>query len=166
MTGSGSDFSDVDSELKALIRQVRVGALATLSAQGPTASHVPFIVADEDWRTIYVHLSALAQHAKNLSADPRVGLFFAEPDAPEKNPLSLKRVSLQGTAVRLERDAPQYAAAQTAYLDRFKQAKMMFELKDFSLWELRMDTAQFVAGFGRAFRAERQRPSAWDHQRP
>jgi heme iron utilization protein len=168
MTSSESDSADVDSEFKALARQVRVAALATISTQGPNASHVPFILdgKGDDWRTVYVHLSALAQHAKNLAGDARVGLFFAEPDSPEKNPLALRRVSLQGTAVRLDRDAPQYADAQRAYLERFKQAQMMFQLKDFSIWQLRMDTAQFVAGFGRAFRAERSAPTQWEHQRP
>jgi heme iron utilization protein len=161
MTENPNVDVDVKEELNGLWER-RVAVLATSSAQGPAPSHAPYL-RGEDWRTVYVHLSQLAQHTKNLVQDARVGFFLVEPDSPDRNPLALRRLTLQGNAVRLARDAAAYPELKARYLERFKQSKMMFDLPDFHLWELRMDSALFVGGFGRAFRAEAGAPEQWQH---
>jgi putative heme iron utilization protein len=148
-----------------LMQEIRTGVLLTLRNGRPFGSHVAYI-AGEDWTRVYVHLSRLALHTQHLLTDPRVSLFVAEPDRPEKNPLALRRINLQGSASIMPGDLSSYGNVKHAYLARFPQAAMMFGFGDFNLWELRMDDAHFVLGFGQAYLSHANAPHEWTHQRP
>jgi putative heme iron utilization protein len=117
-----------------------------------------------DWTKVYIHISQLAIHTKNLAHDRHIALFVAEPDRQEKNPLSLRRINLQGEARPLDPKSPDYADVQARYVERFPQSAMMFQFADFQLWVLEMTSAHFVAGFGRAFLAKHHAPLDWTHQ--
>lgn len=156
---------DVEAAWAALAQEIRTGVLLTLRNGRPFGSHVPYIAGNE-WTRIYVHLSRLAWHTQHLLADPRVSLFIAEPDRPEKNPLGLQRINLQGTAVIMQEKAPSYTTAKQAYLARFPQSAMMFGFADFNLWELRMEDAHLVLGFGQAYVSQATAPRQWLHQKP
>jgi heme iron utilization protein len=156
---------DVQNAWAALVRGVRTGVLLTLGNGWPFGSHVPYVFGS-DWTRAYLHLSRLALHTQHLLADPRLSLFISEPDRPEKNPLALKRMNLQGEAVILPADAPSYAAIKKQYLVRFPLAAPMFGFGDFALWELKLQDAHLVLGFGHAFTSTAATPSVWRHQRP
>lgn len=148
-----------------LTEEVRTGVLLTLRNERPFGSHVPYVFG-EHWTRAYIHVSRLALHTEHLLRDPRVGLFVSEPDRPGKNPLSLQRMNLQGEAVLLDVDAPAYAEVKERYLARFPQSAMMFGFADFSLWELRLQDAHLVLGFGQAYHAQATTPLTWIHQKP
>ena len=155
---------NVQEAWSALVEDVRTAVLLTLRTGRPFGSHVPYIFGS-DWSRAYLHLSRLALHTQHLLADPHVSLFIAEPDGPEKNPLALRRMNLQGSAAILSPDAPTYDAMKQRYLERFPQAEMMFGFGDFALWELRLDDAHFVLGFGQAFVSSAASPARWVHQK-
>jgi heme iron utilization protein len=155
---------NVHGTWSALVRDVRTAVLLTMRKERPFGSHVPYVFGS-DWTRAYLHLSRLALHTQHLLADPRVSLFIAEPDGPEKNPLALRRINLQGEAVVLSPNAPSYTAMKERYLERFPQAEMMFGFGDFALWELRLDDAHFVLGFGQAFISNATTPARWVHQK-
>lgn len=138
--------------------------LLTMRNGRPFGSHVPYVVGP-DWTRAYLHLSRLALHTQHLMADSHVSLFIAEMDGPGKNPLELRRLNLQGEAVRLPPDAPSYRDIKERYLLRFPQAEMMFGFGDFAVWELRLEDAHFVLGFGQAFVSRAVTPSTWVHQK-
>jgi len=148
-----------------LAEEVRTGVLLTLRDGRPFGSHVPYVFG-EHWTRAYIHVSRLALHTEHLLRDPRVGLFVSEPDRPGKNPLSIRRMNLQGEAVPLSVGAPDYAEVKARYLARFPQSAMMFGFADFALWELRLQDAHFVLGFGQAYLAEATAPLTWIHQKP
>ena len=148
-----------------LAEEVRTGVLLTLRMGRPFGSHVPYVFG-KDWTRAYIHVSRLALHTEHLLHDPRVGLFVSEPDRPGKNPLALRRMNLQGEAVLLNADAPDYAKVKERYLARFPQSAMMFGFADFALWELRLQAAHLVLGFGQAYLAEATNPFNWTHQKP
>jgi heme iron utilization protein len=148
----------------ALRKDVRTAVLLTMRNERPFGSHVPYVFGS-DWTRAYLHLSRLALHTQHLLTDPRLSLFIAEPDGPEKNPLALRRINLQGEAVVLSPDAPSYDTIKERYLERFPQAEMMFGFGDFALWELRLDDAHFVLGFGQAFISTATTPARWIHQK-
>ena len=104
-------------------------------------------------------------HTEHLLRDPCVGLFVSEPDLHGKNPLSLRRMNLQGEAAVLSVGAPDYAEVKARYLARFPQSAMMFGFADFALWELRLQDAHLVLGFGQAYLAEATAPLTWIHQK-
>lgn len=145
--------------------EVRTGVLLTLREGRPFGSHVPYIFG-EHWTRAYIHVSRLALHTEHLLRDSRVGLFVSEPDLPGKNPLSLRRMNLQGEAAQLNVDASDYPDVKARYLARFPQSAMMFGFADFSLWELRLRDVHLVLGFGQAYLAEAAAPLTWIHQKP
>ena len=148
-----------------LAEEVRTGVLLTLRNGRPFGSHVPYVFG-EHWTRAYIHVSRLALHTEHLLRDPRVGLFVLEPDRQGKNPLSLRRMNLQGEAVLLNVDAPDYVEVKARYLARFPQSAMMFGFADFALWELRLQDAHLVLGFGQAYLGEANIPLTWIHQKP
>lgn len=148
-----------------LTQEVRTGVLLTMRKGQPFGSHVPYVLG-ENWTRVYLHLSLLALHTQHLLQDPHVSLFLSEPDRPEKNPLALRRINLQGHAAILAPEAALYAGVRERYLARFPQSAMMFGFTDFSLWELHLDDAHLVLGFGQAYQATAEAPNHWTHQQP
>ena len=148
-----------------LTQEVRTGVLLTMRQGKPFGSHVPYVLG-ENWTRAYLHLSRLALHTQHLLQDPHVSLFLSETDHPDKNPLALRRINLQGTAVILGADAPLYAGVKERYLTRFPKSAMMFGFADFSLWELQLQDAHLVLGFGQAYQATAHSPELWIHQQP
>lgn len=133
-----------------LLRTRRTAALATLHAGAPNVGLVLFAPAP-DFSALYLHLSRLALHTQDLHVEPAAGLLIAERDSETRNPQTLARVSLQGQAVVLAPEAPAYAAARAAYLDRFSFAQFNFTLPDFSLFRFTPAAGRYVGGFGQAF---------------
>lgn len=156
---------EVQAAWAKLAEEARTGVLLTLRNGWPFGSHVPYVFG-EHWTRAYIHVSRLALHTGHLLQDARVGLFISEPDRPEKNPLALRRMNLQGEAVLLNAGAPNYAEVKERYLARFPQSAMMFGFADFSLWELRLQDAHLVLGFGQAYLADAINPLVWTHQKP
>ena len=158
---------EVQAALANLAEEVRTGVLLTLRNGRPFGSQVPYVFG-EHWTRAYIHVSRLALHTEHLLRDPRVGLFVSEPDRPGKNPLALRRMNLQGEAALLNVGAPEpdYAEVKARYLARFPQSAMMFGFADFSLWELRLQDAHVILGFGQAYLADATTPLVWMHQKP
>src|ERR1041385_2744854 len=117
---NGLHMQDIDAEFHALVQSLRVGVLITTGPEGPFGSHVPFLMTG-DWTRVFIHISRLAVHTKNLMQDRRLALFLAEPDRTEKNPAALKRINLQGSAHPLADDAQGYGEIKENYLSRFPQ---------------------------------------------
>lgn len=90
-------------------------------------------------------LADIAQHTKNLVADPRASLLVLE--ATSGDPLQSRRAALIGRARRLAGEGA--AEAQARYLERRPSASRYFEL-GFHLWVLTPLEARWVGGFGEA----------------
>lgn len=88
-------------------------------------------------------ISTLADHTKNLLADPRCSLLF-DGTAGLAEPLTGPRVSVQGTARQTDD-----ARIAERYLARFPGARMYAGFKDFAFWTVAPARAHLVAGFGR-----------------
>ena len=146
--------------LRALLSTRPVGALGTLHQGEPAVSMVPFVLP-AGGTVVFIHVSALAPHTRDMQAHPRVSLLvMAEPGAGVP-PQALQRVALQADAQFLPRDGEDHVAARAAYLARFPDAATTFELGDFSLVALRPVSARLVAGFGRAHALVGDTLKAW-----
>jgi putative heme iron utilization protein len=141
--------ADAARMLRRLLDERPVASLGTLHRGEPAVSMVPIVRLPGPW-ALGIHVSTLSPHTRDLQDHPRASLMvMAEPgDDP---PQALPRVTLQVEARFLPRDAAEYAAGRSAYLARFPQAAVTFELADFSLVRLEPVSARLVAGFGRAF---------------
>jgi len=126
-----------------------VAALATLHRGEPAVSMVPFVLPPGDTR-LFIHVSALATHTRDMQEHPRISLLvMAEPDATT-SPQALPRVAVQADAQTLPREGADHERARAAYLARFPDSAQMFELGDFAIVALKPVAARLVAGFGQA----------------
>lgn len=125
------------------LRGHRSGVLSTLSAKlggYPFGSIVPFVL-DRDCRPVIL-ISALAEHARNLAADPRASLIVHDyADDVQAG----TRLTLAGDATPLADDAE----ARAGYLRRFPAAQQLLALGDFSFWAIAPMRLLFIRGFGR-----------------
>jgi putative heme iron utilization protein len=131
-----------------LLRNHRVAVLATISVRhggAPFTSLAPYALSPAGEPVLL--LSALAQHTRNLEADPRASLFVHDPGAAEADPRTAPRLALAG---RIRRAAPdEEADARARYLARHPEARGLLAL-DFALYVLAVDEAQLVGGFAAA----------------
>ena len=134
--------------LAALLRTQRIAALGTLRQGAPLVSMVLYLPA-ADFSAFHLHVSRLAWHTQDMIADARVSLSIAATDDGTRNPQVLERVSLRGEATVLPNDAPEHEALKAAWLARFPDSAIQFELADFSFFRIEPRDARFVAGFGR-----------------
>jgi len=129
-------------EARRFLRAHHSGVLATLSASlsgYPFGSIVPFVL-DADCRPVIL-ISALAEHTKNLAADPRTSLIvhgYAED--VQAGP----RLTLVGDAARRAADP----AVTNRYLRYFPAARDLLALGDFSFWAIAPARLLFIRGFG------------------
>ncbi len=125
-----------------LIRSERIAHLATLRDGAPMVS-MTLYMPEHDFSAFYVHVSRLAWHTQDMQHDGRVALAISERDDGRADPFTLMRVSIRGQAVQLA------AGPKEAWLARFPEQAINFQLADFSFWKIAPRDARFVAGFGR-----------------
>jgi putative heme iron utilization protein len=130
--------------LKALIEKERIAHLATLRGGAPMASMTLYLPAP-DFSAFHVHVSRLAWHTQDMQHDPRVALSIGETDDRRPDPFTLMRVTIRGEATNLQGDL----SMKEAWLARFPEQAINFQLADFSFWKIQPRDARFVAGFGR-----------------
>src|SRR5438874_4589020 len=128
--------------LARLVRSERIAHLATLRSGAPMVSMTLYLATD-DFAAFYVHVSRLAWHTQDMQHDARIALSISETDDRRADPFTLMRVSIRGDA------APISSGPKDAWLARFPQQAINFELADFSFWKIVPRDARFVAGFGR-----------------
>jgi putative heme iron utilization protein len=125
------------------LRGHRAGVLATLSAKlggYPFGSIVPFVL-DRDCRPLIL-ISSLAEHTRNLAADPRASLIVHDyADDVQAG----TRLTLAGDAGPLADDAD----ARARYLRQFPAAADLLALGGFSFWAIAPKRLLFIRGFGR-----------------
>jgi heme iron utilization protein len=136
----------VDAEtsllLKSLLLKERIAHLATLRSGAPMAS-MTLYMPEPDFSAFYMHVSRLAWHTQDMLQDARVALSIAETDDARADPFTLMRVTIRGEATQIS------SGPKDAWLERFPQQAINFELADFSFWKIAPRDARFVAGFGR-----------------
>jgi putative heme iron utilization protein len=142
----------VDSETAALLRNLvlkeRIAHLATLRGGAPMASMTLFL-AEPDFSSFWIHVSRLAWHTQDLGKDPRCALSIGETDDGRADPFTLMRVTVRGIASQVSGEGSEFEKLKQAWLARFPEQAINFELADFSFWRIVPNDARFVAGFGR-----------------
>jgi heme iron utilization protein len=93
-------------------------------------------------------ISTLAEHTRNLMADPRASLLI-DGTAGLSDPLTGARATLMGRLERLEPEDPSYEPCRARFLRRHPGAQLYAGFGDFGIWRLSVERAHLVAGFGR-----------------
>jgi len=134
--------------LARLLRGERIAHLGTLRSASPLVS-MTLYMPSHDFAAFYVHVSRLAWHTQDMQHDARVALAIAETDDRRPDPFTLMRVAMRGEAANIANEAAEFPALKAAWLARFPEQAINFQLADFSFWRIKPRDARFVAGFGR-----------------
>ena len=145
-----SEPSEALEHLRSLLEGSRLLALAVLVEGRPFVGQVPFAVWLERG-SLLIHVSALARHSKGLGEGASWSGLVSAVSGIETDPFQVPRVSLEGSAHRLEREDDRYGEARELYLERLPSGRLHFSLGDFSLIELAVRKGRLVAGFGRTY---------------
>lgn len=138
-----------DHVARDIVRIARKAALGTLDRTSghPYASLVT--VATEMDGTPILLISRLALHTQNIAADARASLLF-DASGADGDPLAGGRVTIVGRA-RTTSDA----SARRRFLARHPEAEMYADFPDFAFYELEVERALYIGGFGRIVPLER-----------
>jgi heme iron utilization protein len=129
-----------------LMRRQAHAALATSLPGEPGACPYVSLVAvacDIDASPLLL-LSDLAQHSRNIAAEPRISLLFEGDARFAADPLAEPRFSLLGQAARLD-DKRLFAR----FVARHPGAAVYAGFGDFHLYRVTIGRGHLVAGFGR-----------------
>jgi putative heme iron utilization protein len=136
-------------DLQQLLDRQRVLALSVLADGAPYAGLLPFVALPRR-DGVLIHASRLARHAPGLATGGLVGVLLHEQDAPEKDPLQIRRATFDCAVHPLERGSDAWREGRERYLGRFPDSSITFKLGDFTLYRLAFQRGLYIAGFGRA----------------
>jgi heme iron utilization protein len=142
-----ADFKPLDLAAR-LMRDIRIGTLATLEANGAPLATLTTIALDDDGVPL-IFISSLSTHTQNLFADPRFSLLLTE--LGKGDPLAHPRMSLSGIA-----SVANSEASKLRFIEQNPKAKLYAEFADFSLWRLMPDKIHLNGGFARAYSGKAQ----------
>lgn len=136
--------ADAAREARRLLLRCYDGVLATISVAVPGypfGSVVPFCL-DRTGQPIIL-IADIAQHFKNVLADPRVSLTVFDRSADDLQ--ANGRLTLLADAVRI---APGDADAAQRYYRYFPEARDYHLTHGFAFWRLCLKRIRFIGGFG------------------
>lgn len=130
--------------VRRLLRSCDRAALGTVLADAGGGPYVSLtMVASAPDGSPLLYLSRLAEHTRNLLADPRVALLY-DATAGLEVPLAGTRATLLGRAQPVDD-----SALLERYIRYHPDAEGYRQLGDFRLWQVEIERAHLVAGFGR-----------------
>lgn len=146
---TSEDRTATGAMARGVMRGVDRVALATAQRDEAGWPHpsLAMVALDLDGTPILL-LSTLAEHTRNLTRDDRVGLLF-DGTVGLDEPLAAARVSVLGRAHRAESER-----LRRRYLARHPSAAVFAGFGDFAIYQVMVERAHLVAGFGRIHRLD------------
>ena len=133
--------------LQDLLTRQRMLSLGVLIDGSPYVGLLPFVTRP-GFQALVVHASNLARHTRGLAPGAPFAALIHANDRREADPLQMPRLSLQGAVRRIPRDVGEWEAARDVYLDKYPSSRSIFQLGDFNLYELEIESGRLIAGFG------------------
>ena len=136
--------------LDELLTPFQTLALGTLGSNGyPFSSYAPFYY---DGEVVYIFISDIATHAKNMHATPKASAFFIEDESMTENMFKRKRISFQCDVSAIERNAPLFDTIMPQFVEKQGSTlTMLMGMKDFNLYALTPIYGEATFGFGEAY---------------
>lgn len=141
------------SDARAWLLEASNATLCTLAAEPeiagfPFGSLTPFALRADG--TPFVLISAIAQHTKNLTRDPRCSLFVRDPrgDSSGGDAQASWRVTVLARAERLDPQGEELEELHARYAARVPDAPGYGSAHDFAFWALPPVKVRSIGGFG------------------
>jgi len=137
--------------LKELLEPFQSTVLATQGSNGyPFNSYAPFFY---DGEVVYIFISDIATHAKNMQTIPKASAFFIEDESATSNIFRRKRISLQCDVERIAREDDRFEPIMQNFQTKFEGTTlpMLMNMGDFNLYALTPVYGEATFGFGEAY---------------
>lgn len=153
--------SNLHQEVSDFRRNFQSIVMATVSSDGvPDASYTPYILDDSG--DIFIFVSELAQHTKNLINSAKVSLLWIANEEESRNLFARRRLTLQCDVKESQPDSAQWNTALTRMQHSHgKTIEVLRSLPDFHLFRLEPQHGNYVRGFGQAFTASGDELHSW-----
>ena len=138
-------------ELTELLSDFQSVILGTQGINGyPFSSYAPFFY---DGESVYIFISDIATHAKNIHVTPKASALFIEDEIKSKNIFARKRISLQCDVTHISREEERFNSVMKHFQDKFDASlvSMLMGMKDFNLYALAPIYGEATFGFGEAY---------------
>jgi heme iron utilization protein len=133
---------------RTLVASQTRGALSTIALDPPGAPFGSVVTYGLDPHgSPWFFVSTLAEHTRNLQADPRASLLVVEDTPAGADPLASGRVTLVGSVAEVE-DPDERSTARAGYLAANPSA-FYVDYGDFRCMRLAVAAVRYVGGFGR-----------------
>lgn len=152
---------DLRQEVFDFHRNFKSVILATATFEGdPDASYTPYLLDDSG--DIFIFVSELAQHTKNLINSPKASLLWISGEEESRNLFARRRLTLQCEAIAQQSDTAQWNAVLTRMQHLHgKTIEVLRSLPDFHLFRLKARRGNYVRGFAQAFPASGDELQSW-----
>ena len=146
-----NQIEKAQAEYESFLGQFGSLMLSTVDVQGlPNASYTPFVMDAE--KRLYIYVSGLATHTKNIEINPQLSVLFIEDEAQTKQIFARRRLSFDCDANLLIRDTPEWIEIVEKFQEKFGEIiEMLRSLPDFRIFQLTPTRGRFVIGFGAAY---------------
>ncbi|UPT77833.1 pyridoxamine 5'-phosphate oxidase family protein [Sulfurovum sp. XGS-02] len=137
--------------LEELLAGYQSVVLGTLGSNGyPFSSYAPFYY---DGELLYIFISDMATHTKNIQTTPRASTLFIEDESKSENIFARKRISLQCDVTSVSKDEERFQTVMKQFQHKFDAplVTMLMGLKDFNLYALKPLYGEATFGFGEAY---------------
>jgi len=137
-------------KVRELIDRHKSVILASVDAEGiPNSSYAPFVQVDN---TLYILVSFMAKHTKNLAEGRRTSVMFIEDESATKQIYARERLTIEAAPSQIERDSDLWNTVITKLKETHgKVVDVIADMQDFILIALKPLKGSYVNGFGSAY---------------
>jgi len=140
------DINQVTDTVNHILTNYQQAAMGTFANDYPEVTKVTPIVKDN---TIYLLLSDLSTHTRNIQLNNQITLYFAMPHV-KRTEMNNPRLTLYGTIEALDTDSK--LSMLTDFDRRDPGASMYGTFQDFRLYQFTEVDRLYIEGFGQAYR--------------
>ncbi|WP_414755769.1 HugZ family protein [Anabaena sp. CCY 9910] len=146
-----NQLEKAQAEYAGFIQEFQSAIISTISEQGiPNGSYAPFVI--DGAKNIYIYVSGLAVHTKNIEANSLVNVLFIDDEAKTNQIFARRRLSFDCTTTLIERESQIWNQVVDKFQERFGQIiEVLRGLGDFRIFQLTPKEGRFVIGFGAAY---------------
>ncbi|MBG1267654.1 HugZ family pyridoxamine 5'-phosphate oxidase [Nostoc sp. WHI] len=146
-----SQLENIQAEYEKFPEGFESVVISTVSALAiPNASYAPIVM--DDSKNIYIYVSGLSTHTKNLYANPHVSVLFIEDESKSNLIFARRRLSFDCTATLIDRETDKWNQIVEQFQGQFGQIiEVLRGLPDFRIFQLTPSEGRFVVGFGAAY---------------